>query len=717
MDGNRRRASTWFEWIVGIVGLLVCCAYFPTLTAHNLFLTALIFAIAIYLESRPVPIGKVISSLLIALPIGVMVVYGSGEAVWLLAVAELVSPFFAKEQSRISTRFFNAGQYAISATAMLFVYHCVYHGPINPQLTWDVFFAVLAGTAAFVVVNHLFIHVLSLVRGSFELRDTITVLISDGINVLIALPFSFLMIALSPYHPILGPIAMMPIALLAQTLRTHQRATFLQRVYAATSHLASEFDVEKICTEVAQSVRALTYADCVVVFTLTDDGDLLLPTVVDPLDEAAAVGTVGIHKDEGGVIWHAIRQQGWAYVPDVRKDSRVRFLGSEPHFLSMTIFPMQRHGAVQGAIVCYASRPYAFGALTEYISVMASQVSVLLENAKLYQRLQEQSWRDGATGLYNYRYFYAALSQHVGLAAQSGKPVSVAVIDVDYFKKFNDTYGHLAGDEVLRSIGRVLVEQAGPEAVVARYGGEEFALILPWDTDRAVEILERIRASVSHHVVEFDGYRLQGLSVSIGVASYPTHGGDDRDILLKADSAMYWGAKQRGRNRIAVYAPEFDVQLFIDELTGLDTIHFANIRLREAFSKGVHAWGAICLDINRFGQVNAQFGFETGDKVLKEMSLVIKECLRHGELACRYGGDEFLVLLPNVGQAEIEAVADRIDRAIATHRFHDGPGVVIPVRARCAVRAFARVDDSLDLFDQVGTLFASLNRTVDESLA
>jgi diguanylate cyclase (GGDEF)-like protein len=710
--------TTVYELVVGCVGLLTIILYVPHLHRHNWALATLMVGFATIVEAIPVPVGKVVGSLMIAIPIGVMVVYGDAEAVLLSAIAMMLAPLLQRRQTKFSTWLFNVGQNGLSMCAMVEVYRLTHVANPASLLNWNVALSVVLGVAAYIVVNHAFIHVLQWFRGVFDRSDIVNLLVADGLNNLIALLPAFLMMMVSHDSPILGPVVILPIVLLGQVIRLYRETAKLHAIQSEMARLTSEFDVQKLCEVAADIGAKLSYAECVVVFTFDEERQVLLPTAVYPKEAAVNFDPNGYRERDGGIIWSVIRENRSLYVPDTSKDSRARYDGYGVKYQSMAIFPMLTRGMVQGAIVCYSERPYAFPDLGEYLKTLAAQLAVLLENAKLYKQLKEQSSRDGATGLYNYRYFYEELERRVQLARERGTPVSAAVIDVDYFKKFNDTYGHLAGDAVLKSVGQLLVSLAGPEAFVARYGGEEFGIIFPYTKEETYERVEHLRNEVSRHVVEFEGYRLQGITISSGVASFPTDATNDRDLLLKADSAMYWGAKQRGRNRTAVYSPEFDAQLFIDELTGLYTHHFLNIRLREEIYSGVCNWGAICLDLDNFSYINSTFGFEVGDKVLKETSLLIRESLRQNELACRFGGDEFLILLPNVGEPELSTIAKRVVNAIANHRFRGGPSLILSVRSNVVVEYVEEIRDATDLLDRVAQRIAGMQTSLQgESLA
>ncbi len=707
-----------YQWVVGVSGIFLTICYIPQIHPGHWMVAAWMACFATLLEAMPVPLGKARGTLMIALPIGVMVLYGGAEAICLSVFAMAVAPLFQRRSSAFNTWLFNVGQYGLSMCAMLEVYGWMRHGAQYSALDWPTFSAVLMGLLAHVVTNHSLLHVLHVLRGTFEISDLWDLFLADGLNTVVALPLAMLLVSMGVAHELLGPFIVLPMVLVAYLIRLYRQTAVMQRVHLAVSRWLSEFDVKRLSLEAAKTAAELSYADAIVLFVFDEARDRLMPAAFWPANAVGEFSPAGYREADGGLIWSVIRDQHWTYVPNVRRDPRVAHDGFGPYYESMAVFPMVYRGVVQGALVCYSHQTHAFGDWIKYLQTLADQLSVLLDNAKLYQKLRDQSMRDGATGLHNYRYFYEELARRVDQADRFREPVAVAVVDVDFFKKFNDTYGHLAGDMVLRSVGRLLVEMAGPDAVVARYGGEEFALAFSMGADEAFAKMEAIRAAVAHHVVEFEGYRLQGITISTGIAVFPDDADNDRDVLLKADSAMYWGAKQRGRNRTALYSPEFDGQLFIDDLTGLYTFHFLTIKVRQELAAGVRNWGVICVDLERFSEVNATYGFDVGDKILKETSLLVKQSLRQSELACRFGGDEFLIVLPNMTAAELSVVADRVRQSIANHRFGAGASAIITLTAGLATDVLDHVEEAADLFDHVAGMFTSLQVSLnDQSFA
>ncbi len=157
---------------------------------------------------------------------------------------------------------------------------------------------------------------------------------------------------------------------------------------------------------------------------------------------------------------------------------------------------------------------------------------------------------DGLTDLYNHRYFQEKLKEHMRKADKNKTQFSLVLIDIDFFKKFNDTYGHQAGDEVLRQVGQRLKRSVKPADLVARYGGEEMVLILvDADTDNAVLISNRICKIMSDNRFKLAEGLEVNVTISLGVATYPIHGKTSTELIEFADKGLY-NAKENGRNQV-----------------------------------------------------------------------------------------------------------------------------------------------------------------------
>jgi diguanylate cyclase (GGDEF)-like protein/PAS domain S-box-containing protein len=178
----------------------------------------------------------------------------------------------------------------------------------------------------------------------------------------------------------------------------------------------------------------------------------------------------------------------------------------------------------------------------------ADSVALALANLKLRESLHQQSIRDPLTGLFNRRYMEETLEREVRRSARDQSSLSIIMIDIDHFKQFNDTFGHDAGDTVLRELGNFIKANTRSSDVACRYGGEEFMLLLPEASlEGARRRAEHMREGVKHFHVRYREQALGMITISLGVAAYPDHGADGDSVVRAADTALYC-AKSEGRD-------------------------------------------------------------------------------------------------------------------------------------------------------------------------
>jgi histidine kinase len=184
------------------------------------------------------------------------------------------------------------------------------------------------------------------------------------------------------------------------------------------------------------------------------------------------------------------------------------------------------------------------------LSLVSSQAAISIDNAKLYKL----ATTDRMTGLYNNTHFQNSLEQGLTQAASSKTPMALLLFDVDHFKKFNDSYGHQAGDEVLKAVARTVRASVRKNDLCARYGGEEFAVILP-DTSlsTAKDMAETLRQNIANLVIDYNDLQLT-VKVSIGVAYVPFDNSYlvNKDQMIKAADMALYKSKERGRNCVSV---------------------------------------------------------------------------------------------------------------------------------------------------------------------
>ncbi|MGC8926350.1 MAG: diguanylate cyclase [Myxococcota bacterium] len=272
-----------------------------------------------------------------------------------------------------------------------------------------------------------------------------------------------------------------------------------------------------------------------------DDGEQLKNMVFKPGE-----GISGLVVQSGEMI----------LVNDTTHDPRfLHYKGKKIIDGSFLSIPMKFKGETIG--VLNFSRPgiYMFkDDEIELLKAVANQAAIAIKNAELYQKTLELSITDALTGLYNRRYFFRRFAEVVENSIRYNTGFSILMIDIDHFKNFNDTYGHKAGDEILKRVAYIFSSRVRKVDIVARYGGEEFIILFPrMKKKEAYDLAEKLRKNVELSKFVFEGQPIgQKITISIGVATFPDDSKDAREIVDLADKALY-KAKRNGRNQTVSY--------------------------------------------------------------------------------------------------------------------------------------------------------------------
>lgn len=228
-------------------------------------------------------------------------------------------------------------------------------------------------------------------------------------------------------------------------------------------------------------------------------------------------------------------------------------LALEEGIRSLIAVPLKMQRKIVGVLYLDDFRPRRFCAdRLRMLSVLGSFASMSIDNARLYRRTLELACTDGLTGLYNQRQFKKMFAEEVARSGRYGKPLSLVLFDIDNFKKFNDSYGHPTGDVVLQELANLLHELLRGSDRLFRYGGEEFVALLPeTGFDDALRVAERIRIFVETESPRFldqvgAGH---GVTVSVGVATFPEDGNSPATLFKTVDDLMYQ-AKRLGKNQV-----------------------------------------------------------------------------------------------------------------------------------------------------------------------
>jgi diguanylate cyclase (GGDEF)-like protein len=333
------------------------------------------------------------------------------------------------------------------------------------------------------------------------------------------------------------------------------RYTQLQAVAAALSNLTDQTAIAQLAVDRA--------------FELIGKSDVCLLFLVEPERQELALCASRRHEAIQSVRAkhgdqfdrYVLRTHRPLLVSDVRRDFRFTVsLSPDRTITSVIACPLMLGQAAEGVLRLDAARA---GAYTQddlrFLDVLLDLVAAAMANARLFARTQQLAATDGLTGLALRRPFLEQLTRELTRAARSRDEVSLLLLDVDRFKDYNDTFGHQAGDVILRSIAQILGRLAPPEALSARYGGEEFAVLLPKaKRAQAADLAEHIRRAVEESQplpparesrsraqrAAADG---RAVTVSIGVASFPEDAQAELELVRVADQRLYQ-AKHGGRN-------------------------------------------------------------------------------------------------------------------------------------------------------------------------
>ncbi|TBR21863.1 GGDEF domain-containing protein [bacterium] len=284
----------------------------------------------------------------------------------------------------------------------------------------------------------------------------------------------------------------------------------------------------------------------------TMDGDEVqrrLLRIVETRYKGTKVQVLAGTPKDPQVDW-AVKTKTAVLVRDMKTEDRFGPRPAAPPFRSALVVPLTVAQKPYGFLRLDAAAPDAYSNDDlRTVDLFATLASMTLENIRLYEEAHQLATHDGLTQLATQRTFHQKLKDELLRAGRGQMPTAVVMSDIDHFKSYNDTYGHQAGDELLRTVARLLTAHTRPVDVVARYGGEEFSLILPNTLrDQALQTAERIRAAVAAEPFVFQGRRTK-VTMSFGVAVFPTDAATQTQLVRVADERLY-KSKESGRNQV-----------------------------------------------------------------------------------------------------------------------------------------------------------------------
>src|SRR5256712_1996196 len=340
-------------------------------------------------------------------------------------------------------------------------------------------------------------------------------------------------------------VALRHATLFEEAQRSRDEITVL---YEAAKTISSSLELDSVLNNLVQvTCQAFTYEQGAILLADDRSGDLVVEATY-----GYSTGTRGYRIPAGKGITGSVQRTGKPeVVADVRRDPRD--IGITERGVFEVALPLITERQVIGVFNLESTRRGAFGQRDLHIlTALAGYATIAIENARLFEKTKRLAITDGLTELFNHRYLHEALERTLERCRRDEQPLAVIMLEIDSFKRYNDTYGHQRGDDVLRIVADVLRKGSGTSDIVARYGGDEFMIVLPNSSkDTASEIAERLRRAVEAYPFLLGESIVTSVTLSVGVAASPDDG-DTVDGLVDAVDRAQYTAKRSCGNKVYV---------------------------------------------------------------------------------------------------------------------------------------------------------------------
>ncbi len=324
-----------------------------------------------------------------------------------------------------------------------------------------------------------------------------------------------------------------------------QRARQLEAINVIAQQSTAVMDLQDLLARVCSVIRQAFQVPHVSLF-LRDEGDLVLRAHDGTLTPCVALDAR-----------FPVNQQPWSRILSTNGtavENDISFTSGDFKLFveaaSRMSIPLISFGQTLGVLTLHSSKPHAFREdELQSLESVADICATSIQNANYLERVKQLAYLDGLTGIFNRRFFELRINEEIERARRYQFSMAVVMADIDQFKKLNDEFGHLLGDEVLRQVSSLFHQQLRKMDVVCRYGGEEFSVLLTQtNAQHAVGVAEKLRRVVE--MWQFPGVP-RTVTISAGVAAFPDHGVTRDELVRAADIALY-AAKQAGRNRVCL---------------------------------------------------------------------------------------------------------------------------------------------------------------------
>ena len=337
-------------------------------------------------------------------------------------------------------------------------------------------------------------------------------------------------------------------------LSLQKRLFELNSLYLISLTLSKTFELTEILKSVKRLFQKKINVDQFGAFLL--DESLTTLTLYSSLGLPKGADLHSSFQFGENIFGKALEIENTIYIPDLSNSNEFDFFNGEPATGSFVVVPiLLRKNHPFGVLSLHRKQTAAFS--KEELSLfrkIGHEIAKVLEKSLLFQHTKELSITDDLTGLYNRRYFNQRFEREVQRAKRYRRPLSIIMVDIDYFKNYNDINGHLLGDDVLKKVAMLIESNLRKADIVARYGGEEFVILLPEiDKSHADQVAEKLRRTIELKNFPKEQYQPnKNITISLGLATLPDDSTNSRELIEFADRALY-RAKAEGRNRVVAY--------------------------------------------------------------------------------------------------------------------------------------------------------------------
>jgi diguanylate cyclase (GGDEF)-like protein len=486
--------------------------------------------------------------------------FGSTTAILVSVLSAFVANSIFSKDGLFRSTLFNGAQYTISAFSATAVYAYA-GGLLTQKMLYTNFIPLVLFVLVYFIVNHFLVTLFlwpSFRHNAWSMWRS--ALKWDLLTYMFAAPIGILMALIYEKTGMLGAVLLfIPLLTLKYLFRLYIDLEMANKelsvLYDVAKNLGANLELTRTLGLILSETKKVVSYHTGIIYLWEEDEQVLIATAIrSPFAEQLKDISYSLGE---GLVGKVAKTREPEIVYDSRKDRNLRSVPGINQFLrSLLVIPLTVDNKLIGIVAVGKKEPNTFGSKQmQILSSLGGQAAVAMANAMLYKKIEKLAITDGLTNVFNHRYFYRKLEEEAERFKRYGTAFSLIMLDLDSFKKFNDKYGHRAGDGALFSVAQVIKASTRILDVVCRYGGEEFAVVLPeTDAQQVKMVAERIRSAIqSNYFSVSDSIAPINVTVSIGVATCPQDSADINEIIEMADRALYY-SKNTGKNKVSIWS-------------------------------------------------------------------------------------------------------------------------------------------------------------------